>query len=101
MDFSNQGYWSGVLFPTPGDLPYPGIEPASLVSPALAGGFVTTSATWEPLVGCNLENTAREGGLPWCHVAGFQPDGKPTCKGVWALFFTVVLDLLGISHTNL
>ena len=30
-----------------GDLPHPGIEPRSLESPALAGGFFTTSATWE------------------------------------------------------
>ena len=30
-----------------GDLPNPGIEPASLMSPALAAGFFTTSATWE------------------------------------------------------
>ena len=30
-----------------GNLPYPGMEPVSLVSPALAGGFFTTSATWE------------------------------------------------------
>ena len=29
-------------FPTPGDLPDPGIEPTSLASPALAGGFFTT-----------------------------------------------------------
>ena len=34
-------------FPTPGDLPNPGIEPVSLASPALAGGFFTTGATWE------------------------------------------------------
>ena len=34
-------------FPPPRDLPDPGIEPPSLVSPALAGGFFTTSATWE------------------------------------------------------
>ena len=34
-----QEYWSGLPFPTPGDLPDPGIEPASIVSPALAGGF--------------------------------------------------------------
>ena len=34
-------------FPTPGDLPDPGIKPASLASPALAGGFFTTSTTWE------------------------------------------------------
>ena len=47
MEFSRQYYWSGLPFPTPGDLPDPGIKPASLVSPALAGGFFTTNATWE------------------------------------------------------
>ena len=36
MGFSRQGYWSGLLFPTPGDLPKPGIKPAP---PALASGF--------------------------------------------------------------
>ena len=36
---------SGLSFPPPGDLPHPGIEPASLVSPALAGGFFTTRGT--------------------------------------------------------
>ena len=44
---SRQEYWSGLPFLPPGDLPDPGIEPASLASPALAGGFFTTSATWE------------------------------------------------------
>ena len=43
--FSRQEYWSCLPFPTPGDLPDPGIEPASLVSPALAGRSFTT----EPL----------------------------------------------------
>ena len=42
MEFSRQGYWSGLPFPTPEDLPDPGIEPTSLVSPPLAGGFFTT-----------------------------------------------------------
>ena len=37
MGFSRQEYWSGLPFPTPGDLPKPGIEPAALASPALAG----------------------------------------------------------------
>ena len=46
MGFSRQEYWSGLPCPPPGDLPDPGIEPASLTSPALAGGFFTTSATW-------------------------------------------------------
>ena len=47
MGFSRQEYWSGLPCPPPGDLPNPGIEPTSLKSPALAGGFFTTSATWE------------------------------------------------------
>ena len=47
MEFSRQEYWSGLPFPCPGDLPNPGIEPMSLVPPALAVGFFTTSATWE------------------------------------------------------
>ena len=40
--FSRQDYQSGLPFPPPGDLPDLGIEPASLVSPALARGFFTT-----------------------------------------------------------
>ena len=47
MEFSRQEYWSGLPLPSPGDLPYAGMEPASLVSPALAGGFFTTNATWQ------------------------------------------------------
>ena len=39
MGFSRQGYWSGLPFPSPGNFPDPGIEPAS---PALASGFFTT-----------------------------------------------------------
>ena len=42
MEFSQQEYWSGLPFSTPGDLPDPGVELASPVSPALAGGFFTT-----------------------------------------------------------
>ena len=42
MEFSRQGYWTGLTFPTPGDLLDPGIKLPSLVSPALAGGFFTT-----------------------------------------------------------
>ena len=42
LEFSRQEYWSGLPFPSPGDLPSPGIEPESLVSPTLAGGFLTT-----------------------------------------------------------
>ena len=45
--FSQQKYWNGLPFPPPGNLPNPGIEPISLIFPALAGRLFTTSATWE------------------------------------------------------
>ena len=45
--FSRQEYWSVLPGPLPGDPPDPGIEPVSLMSPALAGGFFTSSTTWE------------------------------------------------------
>ena len=47
MGFSRQEYWSGLPCHLPGDLPDPGIKPASLMFPALAGGFFTTNTTWE------------------------------------------------------
>ena len=47
MGFSRQEYWGGLPCPSPGDLSNLGIEPTSLMSPALAGGFFTTSASWE------------------------------------------------------
>ena len=46
MGFSKQ-YWSGLPCPPPEDLPNPGIKPASLMSPAVAGGFFVTSIAWE------------------------------------------------------
>ena len=57
MGFSRQEYWSGLPFPAPGDLPSPGIQPTSLLSPALASGFFTT-----------------------------EPPGKPAAGGSWGLF---------------
>ena len=47
MEFSRREYWSGLPFSSAEDLPDPGTEPTSLVSPELAGGFFTTSAAWE------------------------------------------------------
>ena len=51
MEFSKQEYWSGLPFPSPGDLPDPGIEP---VSPALEGGFFYHWATREAQRSCML-----------------------------------------------
>ena len=56
MGFSRQEYWSGLPCPPPGDLPHSGIEPPSLVPPALAGRFFTTSATWEAQKKTHIES---------------------------------------------
>ena len=42
MEFSRKEYWSGLPFPTPEDLPDPGIEPASPMSPALHADSLLT-----------------------------------------------------------
>jgi len=47
MEFLRQEYWSELPFPFLGDLPNPGIEPASPDSSALAGGFFTTVPPWK------------------------------------------------------
>ena len=49
LGFPRQEYWSGLPLPAPGDLPNPGIKPASHVSPELADVFLTASTTWEIL----------------------------------------------------
>ena len=48
MGFPRQKYWSGLPFPTSGNLPNPGTEPTSLVSSALAGRFFTTAPLGKP-----------------------------------------------------
>jgi len=46
-----QEYWNGLPFPSPGDLPYPGIESTS---PALAGGFFATEPPGKPYSGFGI-----------------------------------------------
>ena len=48
LGFSRQEYWGGLWFPSPGDLPDPGIEPTASAAPALAGGFFTTAPPGSP-----------------------------------------------------
>ena len=65
--FPRQEHWSGLTFPSLGDLPNPGIEPWSLLSPALAGRFFTTTATREAhfpyfeITSSPLESCSKEG----------------------------------------
>ena len=70
MKFSQQEYWSGLTFPSPGDIPDPGIEPTSLMSPALAGRFFTTAPPRKPFeelipVLHKLLQKIEEKTLPW------------------------------------
>ena len=48
MKFPRQEYWSEQSFPTTGDLPDPGVEASSLVSPVLASRFFTTEPSGKP-----------------------------------------------------
>ena len=79
MEFSRQEYWSGLLYPPPGDLPDPGIQPASPMSPSLAGRFFTTQETnlskewaWLPLRPSPCE-------LRWPGNIEHQPQGHLLC----------------------
>ena len=45
-----QEYWTGFPYPPPGNLPDPGLEPASSVIPCIAGGFFTTEAPGKPML---------------------------------------------------
>ena len=80
MGFSRQEYWSGLPCLPPGDLPNPGIEPMSLISPALAGRFFTTSTTWEA-------------GGTFCPPANFN------CEIIWCLF--KIVDISCYPHESL
>ena len=53
MEFPRQEYWSGLPFPSPGDLTYPGIEPVLLHrrrSPALQVDYLLTEPPWKPII---------------------------------------------------
>ena len=48
MGFPRQEYWDGLLFPSPGDLPNPGVKPASPRSPALQANSSQTKSPGKP-----------------------------------------------------
>ena len=77
IGFSRQEYWSGWPFPPPGDLPNPGIKPTSLMSPVWAGGFFTTSTTWETLLSLFSRPVVSDSSQPheWQHT-------RPPCPSV-------------------
>ena len=75
MGFPRQEYWSGLPFPSPRDLPDPGIEPMSLMFPALANRFFTTSTTWEDPVAANIYPVLTMGHVLGCVL--YRLSGNP------------------------
>ena len=77
-------YWSGLPCPPPGDLPDPGIEPTSLMSPELVGRFFTTSTTWESY---SLKSINQSINLCVCFslLLSFSPDTQ-THPSYWFCF---------------
>ena len=84
-EFSKQEYWSGLPFLSPGDLPDPGIELLSVVSPALTGRFFTSWVNREPHLMVNLKGTTEElenlHSLDWVMEA--WKSRKATGGGTW------------------
>ena len=77
--FPRQESWSGLLCTPPEDCPNPGIGPTSPASPALAGGFFSTSTTWEALyrlfVALDVVQSPSRVQLFWTHE--LQPSPSP------------------------
>ena len=91
MGFSRQEYWSGLPFPSPGDLPNPGIKPASLTSLALAGEFFTSSATWEAQKKVKLLSRVQLCNPMYCSLPG---------SSVHGIFQARVLEWVAISFSS-
>ena len=82
MGFSRQEYWSGLPFPTPGDLPDPGIKPMSFYVSRIADGFFTTDPPGKPIK--LLYNPA----IP---LLGIYPEEAITEKDTCTPIFTATL----------
>ena len=93
IGFSRQEYWSGLPCPPPGDLPVPGIEPAYLRSPALAGGFFTTAAAADAAA-------AAAKSLQSCPTLRDPRDGSPPGSPVPGILQARTLEWVAISFSN-
>ena len=90
MGYSRQEYWSGLPFPSSGDLPDPGIEP---VYPALAGGFFTTESPGKPQVN---PFTSVQSCLTLCDPMDCSPPGS----SVHGILEARILEWVAISFSN-
>ena len=99
MEFSRQEYWSGLPFPPPGDLPYPGIKPTSLVSLALAGRFFTTVPPGKPLHN-SAAAAAAAASLQLCLTLCDPIDGSPPGSPIPGILQARTLEWAAISFSN-
>ena len=87
MGFSRQDYWSGLPCSSPGNLPDPGIEPTSLMSSALTGGFFTSRTTWEAKIGFNEVKSLSHVQLfaiPWTVAYHTPPSMESSRQEYWS-----------------
>ena len=82
MEFSRQESWSGLPFSTLGDLPYPRIETASLVSPALAGRFFTTAPPRKPCI--HIYSHVQLFATPWTVAHQAPPSMGSSRQEYWS-----------------
>ena len=87
---------SGLLCPPPGDLSNPGIKSTSLQSPALAGGFFTTSVTWE----AHLFPAAASKSLQLCLTLCDPINGSSPGSAIPGILQARTLEWVAISFSN-
>ena len=110
MGFSRKELWSGLPCSAPGDLPDPGTETASFISLALAGGFFTTSATWEAprkqYLSTHLHPCSTCKCRLWRTGAWDLLRGKHNIERIWIIWvwreavYSMMIDLLVLSTLN-
>ena len=101
MEFSRQEYWAWVPFPSPGDLLGPGTEPASLVSPALTGGFFTTLPPGKPYKSFAAAAAAAAAkSLQSCPTLCNPIDGSPPGSPVPGILQARTLEWVAISFSS-
>ena len=98
MEFSRQVYWSGVPFPSPGDLPDPGIKPASPLSPALQADSLLTELSEKHSIDCSESGSeVAQSCLTLCDPVDHSPPGS----SVHGILQARVLEWVAISYTHL
>jgi len=106
MIFPRQEYWSGLLFPSPGDLPNPKIK---TISPSLADGFLTTEPPGKPQLALRRNLISVSGGgaaaaavksLQSCLVLCYPIDGSPPGSPVPGILQARTLEWVAIAFSH-